>query len=320
MGSNDSELVLDLFPWLKVYKDGTIERTAGVEVVPPGLDPQTNVLSKDIVLVPETDVSARIYRPNLVTKEPKLPLVVYFHGGAFCVASPAFPNYHTSLNNLVAEANVMVLSVGYRLAPEYPLPTAYEDSWAALQYVASHKEEDGNNETWIKDYVDLDQVYLVGDSAGATIAHHLALRIQNLKILGIGMIHPYFWGTNPIGSEFTDRFRKELVDKWWLYVCPSDKGCDDPLINPFADGSPDLAGLACHRVLVIVAEKDILRDRGRFYYDKLVKSEWKGKAEIMENEGEDHVFHIFNPGSDKAKSLIKRLAAFLNQGKAVNVD
>ncbi|KAL4309456.1 hypothetical protein GQ457_01G026370 [Hibiscus cannabinus] len=280
MGSMDSEIVLDLFPWLKVYKDGTIERTAGVEVVPPGLDPQTHVFSKDVVIAPEPHVSARIYRPYFVTKGPKLPLVVYFHGGAFCVASPAFPNYHTSLNKLVAEAHVILLSVGYRLAPD----------------------------------------------AGANIAHHLALRIKdsdpglNLKVLGIGMIHPYFWGTNPIGSEFTDGIRKELVDKWWLYVCPSDKGCDDPLINPFVDGSPDLAGLGCDRVLVIVAEKDILKDRGRFYYDKLVKSEWKGKAEIMENEGEDHVFHIFNPESDKAKSLIKRLAAFLNQGMAVNVE
>ncbi|KAE8716318.1 putative carboxylesterase 2 [Hibiscus syriacus] len=322
MGSNDSELVVDLFPWLKEYKDGTIERTAGFEVVPPGLDPETNVISKDIVIIPESDVSARIYRPNFVPNDQKLPLAVYYHGGAFCVASPASPNYHTSLNKLVAEANVVVVSVGYRLAPEHPLPTAYEDSWAALQWVVSHKEEeDGNNETWIKDYVDLDQVYLVGDSAGANIAHHLALRIkdsdlsQKLKIVGIGMIHSYFWGTDPIGSEVTDRVRKELVDKWWLYVCPSDKGCDDPLINPFADGSPDLAGLACHRVLVIVAEKDILKDRGRFYYDKLVKSEWKGKAEIMETEGEDHVFYIFNPESDKAKSLFKRLAAFLNQGK-----
>ncbi|KAH1097072.1 hypothetical protein J1N35_013993 [Gossypium stocksii] len=274
MRSGSSEVALDLFPYLKVYKDGTLERIAGVEVVPPGLDPQTNALSKDMLIVPQTGVSARIYRPNFVIKDQKLPFVVYFHGGAFCVASPAFPNYHNSLNKLVAEANIVALSVDYR------------------------------------DYVDLDQVFLVGDSAGANIAHHLAFRIkesdlgQSFKILGIGMIHPYFWGTNPIGSETADGLRKELVDKWWLYVCPSDKGCDDPLSTR----------LACHGILVIVAEKDILRDRGRFYYDKLVKSGWRGKAEIMENEGEDHVFHIFNPDSDKAKSLMKRLAAFLNQG------
>ncbi|XVE94862.1 hypothetical protein REPUB_Repub02eG0046200 [Reevesia pubescens] len=299
MGSNDSDVALDVFPYLKVYKDGTIERIAGVEVVSPGLDPETNVLSRDIVIIPETGVSARIYRPNLVNKDQKLPLVVYFHGGAFCVASPAFPNYHTNLNKLVAEADIIAVSVDYRLVPEHPLPTAYEDSWASLEWVASHKEENGNHEAWIKDYVDLDQVFLVGDSSGANIAHHLALKIkdsdlgQKLKILGIGMIHPYFWGTNPIGAEVTDGFRKQLVDSWWLYVCPSDKG-----------------------ILLIVAEKDILKDRGRFYYDKLVKSGWKGKAEIMETEGEDHVFHIFNPDCDKAKGLIKRLASFLNLGKA----
>ncbi|KAK8624327.1 hypothetical protein V6N13_065674 [Hibiscus sabdariffa] len=67
MGSVRSEVVLDLFPWLKVYRDGTIERTTRVEVVPPGLDPQTNVLSKDVVIAPETDVSAKTYRPNFVT-------------------------------------------------------------------------------------------------------------------------------------------------------------------------------------------------------------------------------------------------------------
>ncbi|MBA0745835.1 hypothetical protein Gogos_008394 [Gossypium gossypioides] len=316
MSSITSEVALDLFPFLKVYKDGTLKRLAGVEVVPPGLDPETNVLSKDILILPKTGVSARIYRPNLVTESQKLPLVVYFHGGAFCAASPASLEYHTSLSKLVAEANIIALSVDYRLVPEHPLPTAYEDSWAALQWVASHKEENGNHEAWIKDYVELDKVFLTGDSSGANIAHHLALRIKEsnlsykLKIAGIGMIHPYFWGTNPIGSEVTDQFRKELVDKWWLYVCPSDKGCDDPLINPFVDGSSDLENLACDRILVIVAEKDILRDRGKLYYDKLVKSGWKGKAEFMETEGEDHVFHIFHPDCAKAKSLIQRLASF----------
>lgn len=107
-----------------------------------------------------------------------------------------------------------------------------------------------------------------------------------------------------------------MVDNWWMFVCPSDKGCDDKLINPFTDGAPSVAGLACDKVLVIVAEKDILRDRGRLYYERLVKSDWPGKAEIVEVEGEDHVFHIFDPSSQKAKSLIKRLACFINEANA----
>ncbi|KAJ4701788.1 Alpha/beta hydrolase-3 [Melia azedarach] len=325
MGSTNppAEVSIEVFPYLRVYKDGTVERYAGTEVALAGLDPETNVLSKEIVIIPETGVSARVYRPNNFTKaSKKVPLVVYFHGGAFCISSTADPKYHTSLNKLVAEAGIILVSVNYRLAPEHPLPAAYEDSWGALKWVASHIKEDGNLEDWLKESVDFEQVFLLGDSAGSSMAHHLALRItesdevRDLKILGIGMIMPYFWGTDPIGAEITDQFRKQMVDNWWLFVCPSDKGCDDMLINPFIDGAPCITGLACDELFVIVAEKDILKDRGKLYYEKLVKSGWPGKAELLEVEGEDHMFHIFDPNSEKAKSLIKRLASFINQQNA----
>ncbi|XP_048226610.1 probable carboxylesterase 2 [Ricinus communis] len=151
------------------------------------------------------------------------------------------------------------------------------------------------------------------------MAHHLALKLKGselgreLKIQGIAMIFPYFWGKDPIGIEITDQFRKSMVDNWWTFTCPSAKGCDDPLINPFTEGSPSLEGLACNKVLVVVAEKDILSDRGRLYYGKLVSSRWQGTAEIMEIKGVDHVFHIFDPNCDNAKSLFKRLDSFFSQ-------
>lgn len=156
----------------------------------------------------------------------------------------------------------------------------------------------------------------MGDSAGSSLAHYLSLKESGLKIRGVGMINPYFWGKDPIGVEIGDVVRKQMVDNWWLFVCKSEKGCDDPLINPFVDGAPSLDGLGCERVIVVVAEKDILRDRGRLYYKRLVNSGWNGKAEIVEVEGEDHVFHIFDPDSTKAKALIKRLASFINQVKS----
>lgn len=322
MDPSERQVSLDVFPYLRVYQDGTFERIAGTQIAPPGLDSQTGVLSKDIVIIPETGVSARVYRPDMIKADQKLPLVVYFHGGAFCISSIADPVYHNSLNLLVAEANVIVVSVDYRRAPEHPLPAAYEDSWQALRWVATHQSargaiEDGQ-ESWVKDHVDFERVFLAGDSAGANISHHMALRLTQsnpapkLNILGIAMIHPYFWGKQPIGLEAEDHFRKAMVDTWWTYVCPSDRDSDDPLINPFVDGTPSLEGLACGKLIVFVAEKDILRERGKFYFENLVKSTWKGKAQIVETEGEDHVFHIFNPHSEKAKLLIKRLASFIN--------
>ncbi|XP_065882274.1 probable carboxylesterase 2 [Euphorbia lathyris] len=315
MGPADTEVMHDVFPFLKQYKDGTIERFIGTEYVPAGLDPDTHVFSEDTIIVPETGVSARLYRPNSTKSGHKLPLVIYYHGGGFFISSVADPKYHHSLNKLVAEANILLVSVDYRLAPEAPLPAALEDSWAALEWVVTHSVE----EPWLKDYADFSHVFLAGDSCGANMAHHIALKLNGsklgpeLKIEGIAMINPYFWGKDPVGVEITDHFRKSMVDKWWTFICPSDKGCDDPLINPFADGSPGIEGLGCSRLVVVVSEMDVLRDRGMLYYGKLVSSGWKGNVEVMEIKGEDHVFHIIDPNCQNAKSLFKRLASFINQ-------
>ncbi|XP_056177268.1 probable carboxylesterase 2 [Syzygium oleosum] len=313
---SSKEILLEIFPYIRVYNNGTFDRLAGFEIAPPGLDPETRVESKDVLILPDTGISARIYRPSSASAATKLPLVVYFHGGAFIIASIADPKYHASLNALVAESNVIVVSVDYRRVPEHPLPTAYDDSYAALQWIAS---EEARSEPWLRDHADFDQLFLVGDSGGANMSHHLAMRLRDdvlgkrVKLSGIGMIQPYFWGEKPIGAEVADPGRKALVDSWWRFVCVSDKGCDDPLINPFADGAPGVDGLACKKVLVIVSEKDILRDRGRLYYEKLVES-GGAAAEIMEIDGEDHVFHIFDPSCEKAKRLFERVAAFVNTG------
>lgn len=320
MGSTKSaEVSIDAFPFLRLYKDGTIDRLAGTQVTPPGLDPQTGVVSKDVVVVPETGVSARFYLPATKNRIGKLPLAVYFHGGGFFISSTADPFYHNAMNRLAAEARAVVVSVDYRLAPETPLPAAYDDCWAALRWLTSSSAE---AEPWLKDDVDLDRVYLLGDSAGANIAHHMVCRISGLdhpspgmKIAGIGLIHPYFWGEAPVGSEAGDPVRRAMVDRWWKVVCPSEKGNEDPLINPFADGAPSLEGLkACEKMIVLVAGKDILRERGWLYYETVKKSSWKGTAEIVETEGEDHIFHVLQPESEKAESLVKRLASFVNQG------
>ncbi|MCD7460020.1 hypothetical protein HAX54_042675 [Datura stramonium] len=318
--ANNLEIVHDVFPYLQVYKNGTIKRLVGTEFTAATYDPQTGVSSKDVSVNPKTGISARIYRPNSSTKGKKLPLVVYFHGGAFCISSVADPKYHDSLNVFVSKANVVLVSVDYRLAPEHPLPAAYDDSWSVLKWVAAHNSKQGS-EVWLKELVDFDSVFLAGDSAGANISHFTAIRagesdegnLLGVKISGMVMICPYFWGEEPIGIEIQDPVRKSMVDKWWEFVCPSNKGNNDPLINPFVDEAPNLEGVACDRVLVCVAEMDILRDRGILYYESLMKSQWKGKVEMIETKGEDHVFHIFNPNSEKALDLVKIWAAFINE-------
>ncbi|XP_042494463.1 probable carboxylesterase 2 [Macadamia integrifolia] len=315
----ENEIDHEFLPYLRVYKGGCVERFVPDDVIPASVDPSTGVSSKDVVLSTDSGVSVRLYLPPSLTNiNHKLPLLIYFHGGAFLVASPFISKYHHLLNSLVAEANVIAVSVDYRRAPEHPIPVCYDDSWAALQWALSHssgqKDED-QTEPWLKNHADFDRVFLAGDSSGANIAHNLAMRVRaelGVELLGLALVHPYFWGSEPIGSEATVPSKKSFVDRIWPYVCPSNPDNDDPRINPMAADGPTLVGLGCTRVLVFVAGKDVLRDRGWLYYETLAKSGWSGVVEITETEEEDHVFHIYRPESEKARDLVTGLAQFLN--------
>lgn len=146
MGSIDKEVVSELPPFFRVYKDGTVERTRGSPIVPPSAEnPETGVSSKDITISEDPRILARVYLPKLSKPTTqKLPILVYYHGGAFCIES-AFSLVETKLmNSLVSEAKIVAISIEYRLAPENPIPGIYEDCWTALQWVASHSvAEDG---------------------------------------------------------------------------------------------------------------------------------------------------------------------------------
>ncbi|XVE93343.1 hypothetical protein REPUB_Repub01dG0183600 [Reevesia pubescens] len=182
--------------------------------------------------------------------------------------------------------------------------TSYEDSWAALKWVASHSSAEGP-EAWLKDYADFQRVFLVGDSAGGNIVHNMAVQaasedLSGVKLLGICLIQPFFGRTDG------------HVDKYWLFVCPT-SSFNDPRINPAVDSR--LSRLACSRVLIFLAEKDNLRERGMFYCETLKSSGWGRELVIVETEGEDHAFQLFNPNSERALALMNRLVSFINQDK-----
>jgi len=106
--------------------------------VPPGFDPVTRVDSKDVTINADTKVQARLYLPPGAAGKT-LPVLVYFHGGGFLIEqSRAFsPQYHNFLNAIATQANVLAVSVNYRLAQQAKLPAAWDDSMAALNWVFS---------------------------------------------------------------------------------------------------------------------------------------------------------------------------------------
>ncbi|CAH2050670.1 unnamed protein product [Thlaspi arvense] len=202
MASHGGEVAIELLPLVRVYKDGTIERLADPPYVPPSSTPDkdTGVSSKDIVI--SSNVSARLFLPK-ATSTQKLPLLVYYHGGGFCIESAFSAVHHLYLNRLAAASGALAVSVEYRRAPEHPLPTAYDDCWEALRWVAEPTQRD----PWLGEHGDFGRIFIGGDSAGANIVHNILMRVSmeelpgGLKLAGAFLTHPYFFGSEPIGSE-----------------------------------------------------------------------------------------------------------------------
>lgn len=293
----------------RLYKNGRFERLVGTEKIPASLDPDTGVDSKDVTIDHDTGVSARLYLPP-VPPNTKLPVLIYFHGGGFCLESAASPLYHRHLNTLSSLTPLLAVSVEYRLLPEHPLPAAYDDSFTAIRWVFSLTDP------WLADHADLDRVFLAGDSAGGNIAYNMALRVRDfpeINIKGVALIHPYFWGSDPVGSEIADPDFRANMEKIWRFLCPGTTGVDDPKVNPFANGAPDLALLGCEKLLITVAEKDVVKHRGKAYYEMLVASDWGGEAELFETPDAEHVFHLLRPDAEEAKEKVKILVDFFNK-------
>ncbi|AQK92173.1 Gibberellin receptor GID1 [Zea mays] len=88
----DSKLEFDMPDALRVYKIDCVERFDDTKSVPssPNGNSTNGVASKDFA----TGISSRLYLPARVDPEKKLPIVVFFHDGAFMVHNASFPLYH----------------------------------------------------------------------------------------------------------------------------------------------------------------------------------------------------------------------------------
>ncbi|KAK9664793.1 hypothetical protein RND81_14G068600 [Saponaria officinalis] len=316
MKSINDDVKIEFPGIIRVYKDDFVVRLfPDLNVPPSNEDPDTGVSSKDVKVLSDDgchSVRARLYLPKTSdsSAQKKFPVLVYFHGGAFCLRSPESMVYHRYLNILSSVAQVLIVSVKYRLAPENPLPAAYEDGWAALKLVSSNPGFD----PWVAQHGDLEALFIGGDNSGGNIVHNLAIRAghedltdqNSVRIRGAFLSHPYI---------LDERSAKvDVAYKMWEFVYPGAPGGSNcHMINPMSPGAPSLSRLGCSRMLVLVAGKDDMRDSEIRYYNAVKESGFQGKVELYVQEGEDHVYHIVNPDAENSKLLFKHLADFLHK-------
>ncbi len=103
------------------------------------------------------DTPVFLYRPE--GGREKKPAMVFFHGGAFIAGSTRVVENFCRL--LAQEADMLVVGVDYRLAPEHPFPAGLYDCYDTVDWVAKNADVLG---------VDEERIAVGGDSAGGTLA------------------------------------------------------------------------------------------------------------------------------------------------------
>ncbi|MCL7028029.1 hypothetical protein MKW94_020431 [Papaver nudicaule] len=216
---------IDPYEKLKISlnPDGSITRLAEVLLVPPTTEeemslPGMSVVTKDVALNAENETWVRIYRPLELpsdddTDVARLPIIVYFHAGAFILFSADNVFDNEPCTRYCNELHAIVISVNFRLAPEHRLPAAYEDGADAILWL-KNQAIDPNGEQWLRDYADFSRCYMLGTSTGATIAYYTALRaagmdIEPVKLAGLVLNQPVFSGTKKLKSE--RKYKNDMI-------------------------------------------------------------------------------------------------------------
>jgi acetyl esterase len=218
--------------------------------------PQVHVGVSDLSIPgPAGQIPARHYRP--ATAEPT-PLLVFYHGGGWTIGDL---DTHDALCRLTCrDADVHVLSVDYRLAPEHPAPAAVDDAYAAFRWAHEHAGDLGAIP---------DKVAIGGDSAGGNLAAVVSQLARDdggpMPVLQ-WLIYPRtdFTAQTRSLSLFAKGFLLTKHDMDWFetqYLGSSDLEPTDPRISPLLAES--LAGLP--PALIATAGFDPLRDEGDRY-------------------------------------------------------
>ncbi|KAJ6713930.1 CELL DEATH ASSOCIATED PROTEIN [Salix viminalis] len=223
------------------------------EPVPPHEEFIEGVATRDVTIDENSGLGARIYLPQ---HEPdrsadhnsnKLPVIIHFHGGGFCISRADWYMYYYIYSRLARSAPAIVVSVYLRLAPEHRLPAAIDDGFSALMWLRALARGDHDSyEPWLSNYGDFNRVFLIGDSSGANLVHHVAARagevdLSPVRLAGGIPVHPGFVRSERSKSEMEQPespfLTLDMVDRFLKLALP--KGCskDHPFTCPMGPGS-----------------------------------------------------------------------------------
>ena len=250
----DPPYLFDLGP---VEGRKTVDEVQSGEIEKPDVDIEDTIVPGG----PSGEVSVRIMRPRGATGP--LPVVIYIHGAGW-----VFGNSHTHdrlIRELTVGANAAVVFPNYSLSPEARYPTAIEESYAVLRWVADHGADED---------LDASRIAIAGDSVGGNMTAALTLMAKERS--GPSLVAQLLFYPVTDASFDTDSYRefatgyflrRDAMRWFWDQYTTEEAQRDEITASPLRATTEQLAGLP--PALVITAEADVLRDEGEAYGRKL---------------------------------------------------
>ncbi len=239
----------------------------------------------------------------LVPPQGARGVIVWLHGGGWVIGT--IDEADTVGRKLAERTSCAVVLVDYRLAPEHRYPTAVDDSWDALNWIAAH----------LTDIAGRDDVPLIvaGDSAGGNLAAIMAQRARDrggpqiaLQVLIYPVTDADFDRPSYVDEANQLILTRDAMIWFWDHYAPDPERRAEPDASPIRAASLDSLAPA----VVLTAEHDPLRDEGEAYADALRDA---GVAvDFRRHEGQTHGFFtlLMLPGSERGfQQVVKAVQA-----------
>jgi acetyl esterase len=239
----------------------------------------------------------------LVPPQGARGVILYLHGGGWVIG--AIDEFETMARKVAERTSCAMVLADYRLAPDYRYPTAVDDSYAALEWTATHVEE-------ITGRADAPLI-VAGDSAGGNLTAVMALRARDrngpkiaLQVLIYPVTDADFDRPSYVDPENQLVLTRDAMVWFWDHYLPDAARRTEPDASPLH--AADLSGLP--PAVVLTAEHDVLRDEGEAYAERL--QEAGVPVDHRRHAGQMHGFFTFLllPGSERGfQQVVKAVRA-----------
>lgn len=254
----------------------------------------------DTILNDKYPVPIRIYMPP---ESKNLPIMLYFHGGGHVSGSISI--YDKVVRKITKLTNHIVVSVDYRLSPEFAYPVAINDCKKAIANVFSVLDE------WNIKYCNRN-LTLMGDSAGGALSASIIMDAEfvcRYKIKKQVLIYPsldYTMSTDSV-DKYATGYLLERAKKEWYFKNYLQNNEDRKTVSPLHSN----VYVSMPKTLVIVAQYDPLHDEGVLYHEKLKSIGVETK--LIEVDGVLHGFFLLEDlCKEECNTTYAKINAFLD--------